>query len=178
MYDVFRSGSPKNPGLTVFACVPNRAIVISQVSALIQLLLSSPADDGKPAPDPGARVLAITSDLAFYADVLNAATTVRLSTGWARNVSRALEICSLRPAPVIVYDARLRGIEWRRAFDLLSLFPCHPRILLAADRIDETLWHKVLEHRGYDVVERSAGAHELARAFRFAWLSLHTPAAL
>lgn len=149
------------------------------MSTLIQLLLSSPADNGKsvPAQSPDTRVLTITSDVVFYADVLNAATAVCLPTAWARTFSRALEICGVKPVPLIVYDARLRGVEWRQAFDLLSTFPSHPRILFAADRVDETLWRTVLDRRGYDVVERSAGAEKLSRALRFAWLSLQVDAA-
>jgi len=76
------------------------------------------------------------------------------------------------PVPVIIYDVRLPGVDWTQAFDALSQLPNRPRLLLAAQAVDESLWREVLRRHGYDVVYRSAGSEELRRALRFAWLSL------
>jgi DNA-binding NarL/FixJ family response regulator len=91
-------------------------------------------------------------------------------------MERAIEVYRPESMPIVIYDVNLPGIEWSRAFDRLRAVPNRPRILLAATRIDEELWRKVLQRQGYDIVERSAGSEELTRALHFAWLSLHTPA--
>jgi hypothetical protein len=122
------------------------------------------------------RVLAVTADLCFYSGVLNAASSVRWRTEWARTLNRAVEICRLKSPPIVIYDSNLPGVEWGCAFDQLSSVPSRPRILLAAPSIDEELWRNVLRRRGYDVVERAASSEQLGRVFRFAWLSLLTPA--
>jgi hypothetical protein len=124
----------------------------------------------------GPRVLAVTADLCFYSSVLNAATSARWRTEWARTLNRAVEICRLKSPPIVIYDGNLPGVEWGWAFDLLSAVPGRARILLAATSIDEELWRNVLSRHGYDVVERAASSEQLGRVFRFAWLSLPTPA--
>ena len=122
-----------------------------------------------------AGVLAITADIRFYSNVLNAASSFHWRTEWARTMEGAIRICNRGPMPIVIYDGYLPGVEWSHAFDLLSIVSNHPRILLVAPLIDEDLWLKVLRHHGYDTVERSASAEEWSRALRFAWLSLHVP---
>jgi DNA-binding response OmpR family regulator len=122
------------------------------------------------------RVLAVTADLCFYSGVLSAASSARWRTDWARTLNRAVEMCRSKSPPIVIYDSNLPGVDWRSAFDRLSAVPSHPRILLAAPSIDEELWENVLRRHGYDVVERAANSEQLERVFRFAWLSLPTPA--
>jgi len=122
------------------------------------------------------RVLAITADLGFYSGVLSAAASAQWRTEWARTLNRATEICRLKSPPIVIYDSNLPGVEWGWAFDQLSALSSQTRILLAAPSIDEELWRTVLRRHGYDVVERAASSEQLGRVFRFAWLSLLTPA--
>jgi len=122
------------------------------------------------------RVLAVTADIVFYAGVLSAASSAQWRTEWARTFNRATEICRLKSPPIVIYDSNLPGVDWEWAFERLSTLPNRPRILLAAPSIDEELWRNVLRRHGYDVVERAASSEQLGRAFRFAWLSLLTPA--
>jgi len=122
------------------------------------------------------RVLAVTADIGFYAGVLSAASSAQWRTEWARTFNRATEICRLKSPPIVIYDSNLPGIDWEWAFERLSTVPNRPRILLAAPSIDEELWRNVHRRHGYDVVERAASSEQLGRVFRFAWLSLLTPA--
>ncbi len=122
------------------------------------------------------RVLAVTADLGFYSGVLSAASAARCRTDWARTVSRAVEIGRVKSPPIVIYDSNLPGVDWRCAFDRLGALPSRPRILLAAPAIDEELWRSVLRRQGYDVIERAANSEQLEREFRFAWLSLPSPA--
>jgi hypothetical protein len=122
------------------------------------------------------RVLAVTADICFYAGVVSAASSAQWGTEWARTFNRATEICRLKSPPIVIYDSSLPGVEWEWAFERLSTLPNRPRILLAAPSIDEELWRNVLRRHGYDVVERAASSEQLGRVFRFAWLSLLTPA--
>jgi DNA-binding response OmpR family regulator len=123
-----------------------------------------------------ARVLAVTADIGFYAGVLSAASSAQWRTEWARTFNRAIEICRSKSPQIVIYDSTLPGVEWGSALDQLSAVSSHPRILLAAPSIDEELWRNVLRRRGYDVVERAATSEQLGRVFRFAWMSLPTPA--
>jgi hypothetical protein len=121
------------------------------------------------------RVLAVTADIGFYAGVLNAASSARWRTEWARTLNRAIEISRSKSPQIVIYDSTLPGVEWGSAFDQLISVPGHARILLAAPSIDEELWRKVLRRHGYDVVERAANSEQLGRVFRFAWMSRPTP---
>jgi hypothetical protein len=122
------------------------------------------------------RVLAVTADIGFYAGVLSAASSAHWRTEWARTFSRATEICQSKSPPIVIYDSNLPGVDWEWAFERLSTVPNRPRMLLAAPSINEELWRNVLRRHGYDVVERAASSEQLGRVFRFAWLSLLTPA--
>lgn len=121
-------------------------------------------------------VLVITADIRLFSAVLHAASSVDWQSDWARTMGRAIEICRLEPAPIVVFDDTLPGVEWGWAFDLIHAVSNRRRILLASRLIDEELWRKVVLRGGYDIVRRSAGSEEWKRLFRFAWLSL-APAA-
>lgn len=149
------------------------------MSRQIQRLFAPPAESAnKEITIPNLRpgVLAVTADIRLYAGVLHAASSVHWQADWARSLGRAIEICRLESTPIVIFDSNLPGVEWGWAFDLINAVPRQRKILLAAATIDEDLWRKVVLRRGYDIVATSAGSEELKRVFRFAWLSLATPA--
>lgn len=146
---------------------------------MLQRLLSEPPDShtmGIAEAKPCAAILAVTADIRLYSTVLDATTSDGWRIRWARSLDRAVEICAAEPIPIVIYDGHLPQIKWTHAFDSLSRTPNRPRLLLAADAVDEPLWREVLRCHGYDAVRRSAGAEELRRTFRFAFLSLLAPA--
>jgi CheY-like chemotaxis protein len=139
---------------------------------VIQHLLTPPD-----SPDPvrsrvSPHLLAVTADVAFYAAVLGAGTDSHWRTDWARSLRRAVEACTVKAVPVVMYDTNLPGIDWRWALDCFAATAHPPRVVVAAASVDEDLWSHVLERHGYDVVERSAGPDNLRRILHFAWLSL------
>jgi DNA-binding response OmpR family regulator len=145
------------------------------MSGLIHRLLPARTEVPTPAPAAGflcPRVLVITVDVRFYADVLSAVNSRIWQVDWARSVESALAICNLGATPIVLYDENLPRADWRDAFDRLRKVPSEPRVLLAAREVDEPLWRSVLFHRGYDVVSRNADSSHLKRALRFAWLSI------
>lgn len=117
-------------------------------------------------------VLAVTADLRFYSNVLNAVDLLGWKAEWAPGITRATEVCRRRPVPIVVCDMDLPAVPWRWAFDALNAVLDDPRLLLAARKVDEDLWLGVIRRHGYDVVERSARAGDLSRSLYFAWLSL------
>ena len=117
-------------------------------------------------------VLAVTADVAFYAAVLGVGTDARWRIDWARSLHRAVEACTVKAVPVVIYDTNLPGVDWQWAFDCFAAVAHAPRVVLAAASIDEDLWCDVLDRRGYDVVERTAPPDTLRRILRFAWLSV------
>jgi CheY-like chemotaxis protein len=119
------------------------------------------------------RVLVITADVRFYADVLSAVNSRVWHVDWARSVESAVAICRMGTTPVAIYDEQLPRADWREAFRALRTIPEIPKLVLAASReIDEPLWRSVLFHKGYDVVSRNAHSTDLKRVLRFAWLSV------
>jgi hypothetical protein len=121
------------------------------------------------------QILTISADVSFYTWVLGAANSWGWRAEWARSVKRGVEICRSEYAPIVIYDRNLPNVDWRRALDQLSMAASGGRVLLAASEVDEDLWRLVLRRHGYDVLARSAGAEQLKRELRFAWLSLQEP---
>ena len=120
----------------------------------------------------GFHILTVTADVNFYSGVLSATRSCGWNAEWARSLKRAVEICRLRPTPIVIYDRNLPDVDWRRALDQLNGAAYDARILLATPDVDEDLWRMVLHRHGYDVLARSASAEQLERELRFAWLSL------
>jgi DNA-binding NtrC family response regulator len=149
--------------------------VIARMPGVIQPLLNALPESvaaTKRRHAPASRVVAVSSDTAFFAAVLGAVEHAEWQIEWARSFRRAMEICTRKTIPVVIYDSHLPGIEWEWAFTCLAAVPDAPRLLLAANSVDEDLWRDVLRRRGYDVVERSAGSAALRRALQFVRLSL------
>lgn len=121
---------------------------------------------------PVPHVLAVTADVAFYAAVLGAGTDARWRIDWARSLHRAVETCTVKAVPVVIYDTNLPGVDWQWALGCFGAIAHAPRVVLAAASIDEDLWCDVLNLHGYDVVERTASPESLRRMLSFAWLSL------
>jgi|SRR5580698_4959129 hypothetical protein len=146
------------------------------MAGLFQRLLpahdESSENTGAPAP-LYPRVLIITADIRFYADVLSAVNTRVWHADWARSVESAAAICRMGATPIAIYDEQLPHTDWRDAFRALRTPLDRPKLVLAAAReIDESLWRSVLFHKGYDVVSRNAHPGDLKRVLRFAWLSV------
>ena len=145
------------------------------MASLIQRLLPARGESSETGNSPGPlypRVLVITADVRFYADVLSAINSRVWQADWARSVESAVAICRLGATPIAIYDAELPRTDWRDAFHRLRAVPEAPNVVFAASgEVDEQLWRSVLSHHGYDVVSRSARSSELKRALRFAWLA-------
>jgi hypothetical protein len=116
-------------------------------------------------------VLAITSDDRLYYMLLSASLDLHWKITWARTLEQALALCRLHPIPLVIYDERLPGIDWREALPGIGGLPGRPAILLAASAVNEEKWELVLRRRSYDAVERSSGSQEWRRELWFAWLS-------
>ncbi len=141
---------------------------------VIQQLLIQP-DCASPVRSrlrPVPHVLAVSANVAFYAAVLGTGTDAHWRIDWARSLHRAVETCTAKAVPIVIYDTNLPGVNWQWAFDCFAAIAHAPRVVLAAASVDEDLWCDVLDRRGYDVVERSASPDSLRRILRFAWLSL------
>jgi hypothetical protein len=120
-------------------------------------------------------VLAITSDDRLYYLLLSASIDLGWKITRARTIERALELGCSQPTPLVIYDERLPGAEWREALPGLTGFPDQPAVLLAASEVSEEIWESLLRCRGYDLVLRAAGSEEWKRELRFAWLATANP---
>ena len=149
------------------------------MSSLIQRWLSTTGEKGETPREPlflSPRVLVLSADLRFYAAVLSAINSRVWDADWVRSIEAAVEACEHTSVSIVLYDENLPRVEWRKAFERLRKLRNRPRILLAANGVDERLWRAVLHHHGYDLVARTADSAQLKRALRFAWLSLQDAA--
>jgi hypothetical protein len=128
-----------------------------------------PTEEGSVARQP--RLLAITSDDRLYYLLLSASIDLGWKITRARTMERAFELCCSQPAPLVIYDERLPGVDWREALPGVIGFPGHPAVLLAASEVNEEIWESVLRCRGYDLVRRAAGSEEWKRELWFAWVA-------
>ncbi len=116
-------------------------------------------------------ILAITSEDRLFFLLLSASIDLGWKIVWARSIERACDLYSMRQTPLVVYDQRLPGIDWREGLARIAGFPGNPVVLLAASEVNEEVWETVLRCRGYDAVRRSAGSVEWRRELLFARLS-------
>jgi len=140
--------------------------------------IESPAGEPQQEQVQGRRealvpgLLAITSDDRLYYLLLSASIDLNWKIAWARTLERAFELCRSQRMPLVIYDERLPGVDWRDALWELSDLPDHPAVLLAALEVNEEVWELVLQSRGYDAVRRSAGSQEWRRELLFALLRI------
>lgn len=121
-------------------------------------------------------ILAITSEDRLFYLLLSASIDLGWKIVWARSIERACDLYFTQPTPLVIYDQRLPGIDWREGVARIAAFPGDPVVLLAASEVDEDVWETVRRCRGYDAVRRSAGSQEWRRELQFAGLSRrHTP---
>jgi DNA-binding response OmpR family regulator len=145
------------------------------MAGLIQRLLPARGESGERERAPGPlcpRVLVVSADVRFYADVLSAVNSRVWQADWARSLESAVEVSKAGAIPIVVYDENLPDVDWRDAFRRLAQLTHCPRLLLAAREVDEQLWRRVLLSRGYDVVPRNADSTQMRRTLRFAWMSV------
>lgn len=117
------------------------------------------------------RVLVITSDAEYYANLQNIASR----RGWTicRNATVEEGIAAVREAPflIVVYDSNAPNSDWQRAFQRLNALQTPLCILLASRVGDPYLWQEVIRSGGFDLLPRSAPEEDLIRTLRFAWFS-------
>jgi len=115
------------------------------------------------------RLLAITTDDAFYSFLLDSAT----SCGWeirrAAALPEAIDLIRSFSVPLVILDSPDNGQDWRRDLRRLCTGSCHPCVLLASGVVDDNLRGEVLRHRGYDVLPRFGDREQIIRLIQFAW---------
>ena len=117
-------------------------------------------------PDPGVALLLLTCDPDLYARVHE----VVCAWQWVLHLRT-------EPSPVpgselpglIILDAELADIDWKRAFVTLRSRGQDPCVLLASRVSDPLLCDEVARRGGFDVIARSASREQLMSALRFAW---------
>jgi hypothetical protein len=127
-----------------------------------------PPTTGGP-PRTEREFLAITSDTGLFAELQYAAGRRGWTVRWARSVNAATGILTCRPSPVILYDWYSASEDWTASIDRLSMLPAEPCIVLAAARVNESLWRRALALQVYDVVCRTGQLEHLFATLRFAW---------
>src|SRR5579859_3348661 len=99
---------------------------------------------------PAVRLLAITANDCFYADLVDIAS----SCGWeirrAGAVKEALDAIRALSIPLVVLDAEQDGHDWRGSLPRLISASTHPCVLVASRFADENMRQEVLRFHGYD----------------------------
>ena len=118
---------------------------------------------------PAVRLLAITANDRFYADLVDIAS----SCGWeirrAGTLKEALDAIRAFSMPLVLLDAEEDGHDWRGSLPRLVSASSHPCVLVASRFADENMRQEVLRFHGYDVLPKSADRDGIIRTIQFAW---------
>lgn len=75
------------------------------------------------------------------------------------------------PTPVIIIDAVLPDRSWISLLELCAGLPQPtPRVIVASRLADDGLWQQVLDHGGYNVLQKPFDSREVFWVVRHAWL--------
>ena len=108
-------------------------------------------------------LLSVSSDPENHESLRQAVTETRFRVRCAATCAEAVEQAGkLKPA-VITCEQTLSDGTWRDLLQLLAALPEPPPVVVIAHNADEWLWAEVLNHGGYDVVERPLQRKEMAR---------------
>lgn len=136
----------------------------------------STSEAGVPAPEnlePG-KVVTVLSVSGSEADSRSLGNLFR-HTKWTllHSPGCADAICLLTsyPVPVVLCDSSLPDGNWRDILAGTAHLP-HPPLLIVTSRLaDDRLWAEVMEHGGFDVLEKPLNQPELVRVVSLAWLA-------
>jgi len=89
----------------------------------------------------------------------------------AENGSEAVSRLIEEPTPVIISDSELPDRSWLSLLDVSSTLSTPPPRMIVASRLaDDLLWQQVLQHGGYNVLQKPFDAREVFWVVRHAWL--------
>lgn len=89
----------------------------------------------------------------------------------AENGSEAVSRLIEEPAPVIISDSELPDRSWLSLLDVSSTLSTPPPRMIVASRLaDDLLWQQVLQHGGYNVLQKPFDSREVFWVVRHAWL--------
>lgn len=126
-------------------------------------------DAARRTADSRVRVLAITADDAFYADLVDLGASREWEVHRAGALHNGIELAQSLLIPLVILDCGGSSRNWRREMSRICDTPPHPCVLLASRVVDDNLRQEVLRHRGYDIYPRTGNREQAARVIEFAW---------
>ena len=140
-----------------------------QLTKLLGIRPRQAVDDTRGKLPSQVRLLTITANDRFYADLVDIAS----SCGWeirrAGAIKEGLEVIRALSIPLVLLDAEEDGHDWRGSLPRLVSASSHPCVLVASRFADENMRQEVLRFHGYDVLPKSADRDGIIRTIQFAW---------
>jgi DNA-binding NtrC family response regulator len=100
-------------------------------------------------------------------------------SNWILNTSRTIaetrRFLEGNVVPVIVCARDLPDGNWEDLLDAVSAGPLPPQVVVTSDCADSSLWSKVLNRGGYDVLLKPLAADEVFGLLSLAWRTWHGP---
>ena len=135
-----------------------------------------------PAPDDGnessvsdktPRILLLSPDRRYRDHWRRLSGELAWGLECASTLDRALDVQSVRPFPIVIYDCCLDIEQWQEALEKFCVGNDMPCVVLTSEVIDDGLRNEVIRHRGYDILRRNADDDEVIRAVNAAWMWKH-----
>jgi DNA-binding NtrC family response regulator len=121
-------------------------------------------------------VLAITTSASNQ----NMIKVASLTSGWklsmCMSVEAGLHLAEAESAHVVLLDADIPGVDWRKAFPPLLSLPGMRCVILATRVVNDNLWQTVIERGGFDIIQTPMSQGELMRIVRQgqSWIDVWT----
>lgn len=115
-------------------------------------------------------VLAIGHSLEYRTSLLDIFNHSKWNLQFAESLREARPFISENRISVILCQHRLTDGKWVDVLDEINQSGETPRLIVAAENADESLWAEVLNLGGYDVLEMPFQPQEVIRVLSLAWL--------
>ena len=115
-------------------------------------------------------VLAIGHSEKYQTSLLDIFNHSKWNLQFAQSLREARPLISQNQISVILCQHKLTDGKWVDVLDEIHQAGDRPRLIVASENADESLWAEVLNLGGYDVLEMPFQPQEVTRVLSLAWL--------
>lgn len=124
-------------------------------------------------PDPSRRVTVLlispdARDHTLLRHVFNHSNWVLYE---CRTAEDGLRYLARHPVPVVITEERLGDVDWKAVLSATTQTAKPPKLIVASQNADSTLWAEVINLGGYDVLAKPWNEREVYHAVSQAWLA-------
>ena len=121
-------------------------------------------------PENTVSVLAIGHSAEYQTSLLEIFSRSKWKVQFAHSLDEARPLISRNFVAVVLCEYQLTDGRWVDVLNEIQASGRNPRLIVAAEHADESLWAEVLNLGGYDVLEMPFQPQEVIRVLSLAWL--------